>query len=237
MSEDFKPASQRKKFVLLAVLIGIVPLGLFFMRTGKHSFQKLPYLGEKEVNAPGDTTYFTVPPFSFTDQNGTTVTDAGLKDKVLVVDFFFTSCKSICPRMGREMQQLQFKLKEKIGEKGLKEIMFLSHSVDPEHDTPEVLRDYARKLGADTSSWKFLTGDASEIYRQGNLGYLLSAVRDTSAAAAEQFVHSPYFVLVDKRRHIRGMYDGTVTASVDTLSTDIQALLAEEHERVREAKH
>lgn len=235
MSSEFEPASKRKKFLLLAVLIGIVPVGLFFFRTAKHSFRQLPYFGEKEVNAPGDTTYFTVPTFSFTDQNGRTVTEASVGDKVLVVDFFFTSCKSICPRMGREMQQLQFKLKEKIGESGLAEVEFLSHTVDPEHDTPEVLREYARKLGADTAHWKFLTGDAPAIYRQGNLGYLLSAVRDSTTA--EQFVHSPHFVLVDKRRHIRGMYDGTVTASVDTLSTDIQALLAEEHARVREANH
>lgn len=235
MSTEFAPAGRRKKFILLAVLIGIVPAGMLFFRSGKHSFRQLPYIGEKEVNAPGDTTYFTVPGFSFTDQNGRTVTDGSLSDKVLVVDFFFTGCRSICPRMSREMQQLQFKLQEKIGEAGLDEVMFLSHTVDPEHDTPEVLREYARKLGADTTHWKFLTGDAATIYRQGNLGYLLSAVRDSTTA--EQFVHSPHFVLVDKRRHIRGMYDGTVTASVDTLSTDIQALLAEEHERARAGKN
>ena len=234
MNAEVRTASKRKKTAILVFLLVIVPSGLFLVRSGHHHFRQLPYIGEKEVNAPGDTSYFTVPPFSFTDQDGHTITDETVKDKVLVVDFIFTSCPKQCPRMTTEMQQLYFKLQEKIGDDGLKGVMFLSHSVDPEHDTPEVLKEYAHKYQADTAHWKFLTGDATTIYRQGNQGYLLSALRDSTAA--DQFVHSPNFVLVDKRRHIRGVYDGTVTASVDTLSTDIQALLSEEHDRMLAAK-
>ncbi len=229
MSEELRPVSKRRKIVVLVFLLVIVPSALFLVRSGKHHFRYLPYIGEKEVNAPGDTTFFTVPPFSFTDQNGRTVNDASVKDKVLVVDFFFTSCKSICPVMTKEMVKLQATVKEKLGEDDYKRVVFLSHTVDPEHDTPEVLKEYARRLDADTTQWKFLTGDAATIYRQGNLGYLLSALKDSSAA--EQFVHSPQFVLVDKRHHIRGMYMGTDAASVDTLGTDIQMLLREERER------
>jgi protein SCO1/2 len=222
--------SKRRKIIILVFILVLVPGSLFFFNSAKHVHRPLPYLGFHEVNAPGDTSYFTVPPFSFTDQDGNTITDQTVKDKVLIVDFFFTSCKSICPRMGKEMQQLQFRLNEP----AFNEVLFLSHTVDPEHDTPEVLKEYARKLHADTARWKFLTGDASKIYRQGNLGYLLAAREDTTNP--EQFVHSPEFVLVDKRRHIRGMYNGTVTREVDSLVTDLKRLLKEEHDLMKAAR-
>ncbi|MBS1581106.1 MAG: SCO family protein [Bacteroidetes bacterium] len=229
MTSEHRPASKRRKTFLLFLLLVVLPSGFFLFRTGKHTFRTLPYIGEREVNGPGDTTYFTVPPFAFIDQDGNQVTDRTVADKVLVVDFFFTRCQSICPRMSKEMQQLQFKLDEP----AFHEVLFLSHTVDPENDTPEVLKAYGRKLEADTARWKFVTGDAAAIYRQGNLGYLLSANADT--AAAEQFVHSPQFVLVDKRRHIRGMYDGTNTESVNALADDIKLLLKEEHARAKKA--
>jgi len=237
VSTAFTPASKRRKFIVLFLLIGIVPIGLLLMRTGKHTFVKLPYYGPKEVLGVGDTAYHQVPPFSFIDQDSIIVSDKTTADKILVVDFFFTSCKSICPRMSKEMQQLQFKLSDKV----LGDVLFLSHTVDPEHDTPEVLKEYARKLQADTSRWKFVTGDAATIYRQGNLGYLLSAIEDT--INPERFVHSPNFILVDKRRNIRGIYEGTRTSSVDSLVTDVKMLVGEERHRARlareaaEAKH
>lgn len=224
------PASKRRKIVLLCILLGIVPVGFLIMRSGKHTFKTLPYIGEREVNAPGDTTYWTVPPFAFTDQNGHAFTSKDVEGKVVIADFFFTRCGSICPRMSKEMQQLQFKLDDP----AFHEVVFLSHSVDPEHDTPEVLREYARKLQADSTRWKFLTGDAATIYRQGNLGYLLSANADSTTA--ENFVHSPEFVLVDMRHHIRGMYDGTKTSSVDSLVVDLKMLLKEEHARMKKEK-
>lgn len=230
MSTEFTPASKRRKFIVLFILIGIVPIGLLFMRTGRHTFVKLPYYGPKEVNGPGDTLFHQVPPFSFIDQDSNIVSDRTTADKILVVDFFFTSCRSICPRMSKEMQQLQFKLSDKV----MGDVLFLSHTVDPEHDTPAVLKEYARKLQADTSRWKFVTGDAATIYRQGNLGYLLSAMEDT--ANPERFVHSPNFILVDKRRNIRGIYEGTRTSSVDSLVTDVKMLVGEERHRARLAR-
>lgn len=223
-------ASKRRKIFILFFILVIIPGTLFIFNSAKHVHRALPYIGQHEVNAPGDTTYHTVPPFSFTDQDGNTITDQTVKDKVLIVDFFFTTCKSICPRMSKEMQQLQFRLNGA----AFNEVLCLSHTVDPEHDTPEVLKAYARKLKADTSRWKFLTGDAPTIYRQGNMGYLLGASEDT--LNPERFVHSPQFVLVDKRRHIRGMYDGTVTREVDSLVTDLKRLLKEEHDLMKAAQ-
>jgi protein SCO1 len=225
------PVSKRKKALVLGILLGIVPAGLIFFKLFSNHYTTLPYYGEREVNGPGDTTYFEVPPFSFTDQDGNTITDQTVKGKILVVDFFFTSCKSICPIMTTRMAGLQVNLP--LHDQAYKDVLFLSHTVDPEHDTPAVLKEYARQHQADTARWKFLTGDPLKIYRQGNTGYLVNALVDS--ASAEQFVHSPTFVLVDKRRHIRGMYDGTTSEGVQDLVQDIKLLIGEERQRVRES--
>lgn len=229
MSQQLKQASRGKKFILLLILLVLIPGALFLGLGSKSHYINLPYIGEREVNAPGDTTYFTVPPFNFIDEDGRPFTDKDVEGKVLIVDFFFTRCTSICPKMSIQMQQLQLQLDDP----AYKEVLFLSHTVDPEHDTPEVLKAYAKRLEADPKRWKFLTGNAADIYRQGNLGYLLSASADTSLA--EQFVHSPQFVLVDKRHHIRGMYDGTNTEAMRDLLVDLKMLLQEEKARAREA--
>jgi protein SCO1/2 len=210
----------------LVLLLVLIPGAGFLFWGSKSHYATLPYIGERTVTASGDTSYFTVPPFRFTDMNGRPFTEKDVAGKVLIVDFFFTHCTSICPKMGIQMQQLQLQMAH---DSRYKDVLFLSHTVDPEHDTPEVLRAYAARLEADTSRWKFLTGNAPDIYRQGNLGYLLSAGADSSAA--EQFVHSPQFVLVDKRRHIRGMYDGTSTEAMRNLMADLQLLLHEENQR------
>lgn len=228
------PASKRKKFIILFTLLAVVPATLLILRSAQHTFSTLPYLGEKDVNAPGDTTYFTVPPFTFTDQNGHVVSDRNFEGKILVVDFFFTRCTSICPKMTAHMQGLQLELNDPNKRDSYKDVVLLSHSVDPEHDTPEVLRTYARQHQADTTRWHFLTGDPKAIYRQGNTGYLLTALEDS--LDPEGFVHSERFVLVDKRRHIRGQYDGTSRADVGRLTTDLKMLVAEERRREREAR-
>ena len=228
MSPEPRPASKAKKVALLLLILVLIPGAIFLFWGSKSHYTNLPYIGEREVNAPGDTTYFTVPPFHFIDEDGKPFTDKDVDGKVLIVDFFFTQCTSICPRMSGQMQQLQLRLDDP----SYKDVLFLSHTVDPEHDTPAILKAYSQRLEADPKRWKFLTGNAPDIYRQGNLGYLLSASKDSSAA--EQFVHSPQFVLVDKRHHIRGMYDGTNTEAMRDLMTDLKMLLQEEKGRARQ---
>lgn len=227
MNRTLTTASRRKKIILLIVLLALVPGAIFLGLGSRNHFRSLPYLGKREAIVPGDTSYFTVPPFNFIDEEGKPFTDKDAAGKIIIADFFFTRCTSICPRMGLQMQQLQLKLE---GPR-YRDVLFLSHTVDPEHDTPEVLKAYAQRLHADPTRWKFLTGNAADIYRQGNLGYLLSAGADPTAA--EQFVHSPQFVLVDKQRHIRGMYDGTSTDAMRELATDLKLLLYEDEQRAR----
>jgi len=228
-----QPAARwKKRAVLGGIALFVLSLFLFFspmLGLVKHNFVYLPYLGDKEIVAVErdgkmvvDTIYYQVPPFSFTDQFGRTITDADVADKIRVVDFFFTRCTTICPRMSVQMQQLQIKLNDPAFE----DVVFLSHTVDPEHDTPEVLAAYARKLEADTARWKFLTGDAPDIYRMGNTGYLMSALEDS--ASAERFVHDSRFVLVDKKGHIRGFYEGTEAEGMNALAADLKMLMKEE---------
>lgn len=228
-----RPAPRWKKWLVLGGFVTFVlSLFVFFspmLGLVKHQYTFLPKLGDKEVIAVErdgsmviDTIFYTVPPFSFTDQFGHTITDADVAGKIRVVDFFFTRCTTICPRMSVQMQQLQLKLNDKAYD----DVVFLSHTVDPEHDTPEVLETYARKLQADTARWKFLTGDAPDIYRMGNAGYLLSALEDSTDV--ERFVHDSRFVLVDKLGHIRGYYEGTEAEGMNALAADLKMLLKEE---------
>ena len=224
------PVSKRTKRIVLGILLGIVPAGLLFFKLFENHYTTLPHYGQHEVDGPGDTTYFQVPEWSFTDQDGNTVSSETTKDKILVVDFFFTTCGTICPKMTTRMAGLQVNLPTH--DKAYDDVLFLSYTVDPAHDTPEVLKAYAREHHADTARWKFLTGDAATIYRLGNTGYLISALEDT--LDPERFVHSPNFVLVDKQRHIRGYYDGTTSTGVKDLVNDIKLLIGEERKRARE---
>lgn len=235
-----KPSSRRRKWLVLGGIAAFVlSLFLFFSPwagLAKHRFNFLPYYGPKEtrvVERDGrsvvDTVYATIPPFRFIDQFGRPFSDKDVEGKILVVDFFFTRCGTICPRMSVQMQQLQLKLDDPAFE----DVVFLSHTVDPEHDTPEVLRDYARKLQADTARWKFLTGEKADIYLQGSEGYYLAAREDVMAEGG--FLHSEKFVLVDKDRHIRGYYDGTTAEGMNAVAADVKMLLKEEKVKRAEA--
>lgn len=234
------PARWKKVAVLGGIAVFVLSLFLFFsplLGLVKHNFVFLPKLGPKEtvlVERNGqmvvDTIYATVPPFSFIDQFGRPFTHKHVEGKILVVDFFFTRCTTICPKMGVQMQQLQLKLNDE----AFDDVVFLSHTVDPEHDTPEVLNSYARKLQADTARWKFLTGSKADIYLQGSEGYYLAAKEDVMAEGG--FLHSEKFVLVDKDRYIRGYYDGTTAEGMNALAADLKMLLKEERIKAAEAE-
>lgn len=142
-----------------------------------------------------------IPDFSLVDAEGRTVTRADLLGRPWVADLVFTGCSGICPRMTREMKLLQDQTD------GIPDLRLVSISVDPENDTPERLRDYGRRNGADPTRWTFLTGDRATIWKVANEGMKLPAFEGDVARGDEAVVHSPRFVLVDREGRVRGAYD------------------------------
>lgn len=192
--------------------------------------RKLPFIGEHEVEfvkkADGelipDTVYYTLPKFSFINQDGVETSHRNYAGKVFVADFFFTHCPSICPMLSSQMARLQA-LTTKAGLHD--DVMFLSHTVDPLRDTPDTLKKYATDLGADLSNWNFVTGSAEDIYWQAEYGYMLTAFPSDSAEGG--FFHTDKIALIDRQMHIRGLYDGTSTKDVDKLFEDLKLLVKE----------
>lgn len=190
------------------------------------SDKKLPILGERDAvkkTVDGkevvDTVYNSIPPFAFVSQNGDTITEKAVENKIYVTDFFFTTCPTICPVMKRQMLKVYNEVK------GNPEVMILSHSIDPQHDTPKVLSEYAKDLGISGNQWLFLTGDKERIYEIGQKNYMSTAKEDTTVQGG--YIHSGAFILVDKEKHVRGMYDGTTDEGTQKLLRDIKILLAE----------
>ncbi len=187
--------------------------------------KKLPIMGERdwtERQVDGktvtDTIYHSIPAFSFTDQYGDTVTESDVEGKIYIADFFFTSCPTICPVMKKNM------LKVYKSVNGMNDVAILSHTIDPAHDTPEVLLKYATDLGVTGRQWLFLTGPKSGIYGIAN-SYFVAANED--GAAPGGFIHSGAFTLIDKEKRVRGVYDGTDDKKVKKLIDDIQILRKE----------
>jgi protein SCO1/2 len=175
------------------------------------------------VDAQGKTIQKTiihhVPDFTFVDQNGQTITQKSVAGKTYVADFFFTTCESICPIMSKEMMKLAKQFKED------PEIMFLSHTVDPETDSIPKLKAYAMSHQADAGQWKFMTGSKKELYSMARNGYFVTATEGDGGP--DDFVHTQNFVLVDKWKQIRGYYDGTDSLEMKKLVNDIALLKAE----------
>ncbi len=154
--------------------------------------------------------------FSLIDQNGETVTNQTFSEKIYVADFFFTTCKSICPKMSKNMVDLSNDLKDDTN------VMFLSHSVMPEVDSVPVLREYADLYEVDDTRWKLVTGSKQHIYELARKSYF--AATTEGDGGVDDFIHTENFVLIDPDRRIRGYYDGTSVDEMKRLATELDAL-------------
>lgn len=211
----------KKKLIILLFLLTFPSVLYVILSVGKTNFIHLQYFGEKELAANGkDTVYHSVAPFKFINQDGIYVTDKNYEGKIYVADYFFTTCKSICPKMANELQRIQEKFQYS---KGL--VQILSHTVNPENDSVPVLKSYSEMVHADTKMWNFVTGDKKELYDMARYSYLVNAMQGDGGK--DDFIHSELFVLVDKEKHIRGIYDGTNIKEVNNLLDDIKVLMAE----------
>jgi len=165
-------------------------------------------------------TFHRISPFKLLNQEGESITEKSFKDKIYVVDFFFTVCPGICPKMTANMKELQDAfLKDN-------DVLLLSHSVTPERDSVPVLKRYAENKGILSHKWHLVTGTQQEIYRLGRKDYFIE--EDLGLDKEEDdFLHTENFVLIDKNRHIRGIYNGLNKTSIKQLITDIKTLKKE----------
>jgi len=159
----------------------------------------------------------TVSDFNLINQNGDTITQESYKDKIYVVDFFFTRCGTICPIMTDNMGEIQKKFINN------DDIMLLSLSVTPDIDSIPILRDYANKKGVIDSKWNVTTGNKKHIYNLARKSYF--AVVEQGDGGLQDFIHTPNFILVDKKKQIRGIYDGTENEEILRLINDIKILI------------
>lgn len=180
----------------------------------------LPVYGEREYDPElNDSVYHQVGEFAFINQNREIVTVDSLKGKITIVNFFFTSCPSICPIMVDQLKNLQKRTD------GIYNIQILSHTVDPETDTVERLQHFIERNKINTKNWNFVTGDKQDLYESGVYNYYLATSEDVLAPGG--FLHSEKFVLIDKDLHIRGFYDGTEEEEVNKLIKDLELLTNE----------
>ena len=178
----------------------------------------LPIMGEKKL-VNQDTVYHRVADFRLINQYGDTVSQKNTDGKIYVANFFFATCQSICPEMSSQLKLVQAAFAEDDS------VLILSHSVNPMHDTVEVLSAYAAVYGAQKNKWHMLTGDKKQIYELAKSSYLVNALEDDGSP--EGFLHSELFLLIDTKGRIRGMYDGTYAPDVQKLIKDINLLKKE----------
>jgi len=168
------------------------------------------------AGSPALPVYGPAPEFSLVERSARTIQSSELAGKVWIADFIFTTCGGVCPLMTAEMRKLQQQLPP--------QIQLVSFSVDPAHDTPEVLRDYAARNGADPNRWWFLTGDRNAIFAVSKSGFKL-ALDDSMGTEQEPITHSTRFALVDRSGQIRGYYGIEDAGAMDRLAADALGLL------------
>ena len=221
-----KTKKQAVVFVILFLLLILPPIVYFYFTRGSNDFIKLEVIG-KEGHKISD--------FSFINQNNEVIVNDSLKGNIYITNFFFTSCPTICPVMTKNMAYVQKKLSV------FPDIKFLSHTVDPLNDTPERMLNYIsdlknKNVNISLSNWDFVTGNKDELYAIAQ-SYFVNVSMDSLAPGG--FLHSEYFILIDKEGRVRsgidgndnvvGVYDGTNDAQMKDLVNDVKVLMAEYH--------
>jgi protein SCO1/2 len=222
MLEIFK--KYRIFFGVMAVL-SVIIITLFY--TALKPKKTLPIFNPADVNpelvdsaVQYISKYHKIADFSFTNQNGNTITQKDYEGKIYVADFFFTTCASICPIMTTNMVDVQQAILNN------PKVMLLSHSVTPEIDSVSVLKAYAIKNHVNDNKWNLVTGDKKQIYSMARKSYL--AVKLGKPSELYDMVHTENFVLIDTKRRVRGFYDGTKKEEIRRLISDINFLSKEE---------
>jgi protein SCO1/2 len=160
-----------------------------------------------------------VQPFSFLNQNGQAISDRDVEGKVYVAEYFFTTCKGICPIMNNNLKQVYEKYHTEA------DFRILSHTVDPGTDSVGRMKHYADSLGVNSKTWWFLTGRKDSLYHAARVSYLLDDPKNDNIDLSEQFIHTQFFALVDRDGQVRRIYDGLKNEEMKALIEDIPELL------------
>lgn len=202
----------KKTTMMLIGFFVLLTAGFFAFVSNNSGYtkEKLPVLGN-----PGHK----VGAFRFVNQEGKPITQEDVKGKTYVVEYFFTTCKGICPKMNANMKKVYDAYKD------TPNFLILSHTVDPETDSVPVLKAYAERFDANPRKWLFLTGDKKQLYEVARNEYLLTA--NEGDGGPDDFVHTQMFALVDKEGQLRGFYDGTKEEEISKLIKDIKRLMQE----------
>ena len=196
------------------MLLGVAFLGYAYKVMHEQKTLALPIVGNDQNHH--------IAPLSFMNQDGKVITNEDVKGKICVVEFFFATCKGMCPKMNENMVTVSKAFK------GNKNVLILSHTVDPIKDTVKALKEYSLRFDADPAQWMFLTGDKKKLYDMARYSYLISAEDDTTGVSIDKdFIHDKHYTLVDGYGRVRGFYDGLNPGDVNKMIGDINALLKE----------
>lgn len=213
-----------KRFAIVFLIISVIIVSIIYNTL--NVYQPLPIYQPSMVSTElVDSTiqyqkkYHKIADFALINQNGKTITQNDYRDKIYVADFFFTTCLTICPIMTDHMVQIQNELTND------KDVLLLSHSVTPEIDSVAQLKKYALEKGVNDAKWNLVTGDKKQIYELARKSYL--AVKDDGDGGPFDMIHTENFMLIDKKRQIRGFYDGTNPDDISRLLDDILILKKE----------
>ncbi|HLF46687.1 MAG TPA: SCO family protein [Chitinophagaceae bacterium] len=200
-----------KKTTFYFLFFGILVIGFYFIMS-----YLIPDFAKSKFEPIG-----RLLPFSFTNQDGKTVTENDVEGKVFVAEYFFTTCPSICPRMNTNMKKVYEQYKDE------ENFLILSHTCDPETDSAQQLKKYADSLGVKTTKWIFLTGRKDSLYFQARNSYKIDDPNNNVVNIDDDFLHSQFFALVDKKGRVKKIYDGIKQSEVDEMIIDIKQLLRE----------
>ena len=200
-----------KKFLGYVAFFAILAVGFYFVMT-----KLIPGYGD--VKMPVQS---TVRPFAFTNQDGRQISEKDVFGKVYLAEFFFTTCKSICPIMNTNMKVVYEKFKNEPN------FVILSHTCDPATDSVARIKQYADSLKVDTKKWWFLTGRKDSLYTAARMSYLLDDPQNNGGNIDEQFLHTQFIALVDKNGKVRKIYDGLKKDELAEIDRDVPNLLKE----------
>src|SRR5579872_4880391 len=207
----------KKRIFMLAGFFVVLIIGFYFALA-----QFIPGFGQ-----PSLPVLSYVPRFSFSDQQGRVITEKDLQGRVYIAEYFFTTCKGICPKMNTNMKKVA---QDYVNEPDFR---ILSYTVDPETDSVGRMKHYADSLGADPQKWYFLTGRKDSLYHLARTGYLLDDPKNNAMSISEQFLHTQFMALVDKSGRVRKIYDGLKKDELEEMEKDISTLLKEKADAPR----